>query len=117
MANFTLDDLRAAAEREYGDTTIEIPGEEPVVLLNALRLSKADRKQIVDLQARLGSAEEEGSDIDEVEVVSDLIRVAAKGNSGQRLLDAVDGDLTVLIKILEAYGEETELGEASPSQD
>ncbi|MEU2111517.1 phage tail assembly protein [Streptomyces sp. NPDC019507] len=112
MASFSLDDIRAAAERKYGSTDIEFGGE-TVRLLNPLRLSKARRDELLALQDQLGK-----EDSDQAEVLSKAIRTVAESEKiADKLLTEVGGDLAILAEIFGHYGESTQVGEASASQD
>ncbi|MGA5019249.1 phage tail assembly protein [Streptomyces griseoincarnatus] len=111
MASFSLDDIRAAAERKYGSTDITI-GEDVVRLLNPLRLSKARRDALLALQDEMGK-----DDADQAELLSQAIRTIAESEkAADKLLEAVGGDLAILAEIFGHYGESTQVGEASASQ-
>ncbi|MFE0104134.1 phage tail assembly protein [Streptomyces sp. NPDC059009] len=112
MASFSLDDIRAAAERKYGSTDITF-GEDTVRLLNPLRLSKAKREALAKLQEEMGN-----DDVDQAEALSDAIRTIAESDkAADKLLAVVGGDLAILAEIFGHYGESTQAGEASASQD
>ncbi len=111
MASFTLDDIRAAAERKYGSTDITF-GEDTVRLLNPLRLPKARRDALLALQEEMGN-----DDADQAELLAQAIRTIAESEkAAEKLLEAVDGDLAILAEIFGHYGESTQVGEASASQ-
>ncbi|MEU1309161.1 phage tail assembly protein [Streptomyces cinnamoneus] len=112
MASFPLDDIRRAAEAKYGSTDIEL-GDETVRLLNPLRLPKAKRTELSQLQDHMG-----GDGADQEELLSEAIRlVADTSQSAEKLLAAVNGDLALLAEIFDRYGRGTQVGEASASQD
>jgi hypothetical protein len=113
MAQFTLDDIRDAAEAKYGATEIQLDANTTVRLLNPLRLPKVKRDELTSIQDRL---EEDG--VDQEQVLTDAIRLVAE-TKGQadKLLKAVNGDLAVLAQIFETYGKGTQVGEASASHD
>ncbi|WP_042800927.1 phage tail assembly protein [Streptomyces sp. C] len=111
MASYSLDDIRAAAERKYGSTDIEFGGD-VVRLLNPLRLTKAKRDELMSVQDQLGK-----EDSDQAAVLSQAIRVvAASEAAANKLLEAVGDDLAILAEIFGHYGESTQSGEASASQ-
>lgn len=111
MASFSLDDIRAAAERKYGSTDITL-GEDTVRLLNPLRLPKARRDALLALQEEMGK-----DDADQAELLAQAIRTIAESEkAADKLLEAVDGDLAILAEIFGHYGESTQVGEASASQ-
>jgi hypothetical protein len=110
MAAFSLDDIRAAAERKYGSTDIAF-GEDTVRLLNPLRLPKQKRTDLSALQDKLS---EDGAD--QEALMSEAIRLVAESDKAAgKLLDAVNGDLAVLAEIFDRYGKGTQVGEASAS--
>ncbi|SNS50439.1 phage tail assembly protein [Actinacidiphila glaucinigra] len=111
MASFSLDDIRAAAERKYGSTDIEFGGE-TVRLLNPLRLSKARRDELLAIQDQLGKDE-----ADQAAVMAEAIRcVAESAGAAEKLLKEVGDDLAILAEIFGHYGSSTQAGEASASQ-
>ncbi|MCX5237222.1 phage tail assembly protein [Streptomyces prunicolor] len=111
MASYSLDDIRAAAERKYGSTDIEVGGE-TIRLLNPLRLPKARRDELLALQEQMGK-----DDSDQAELLSEAIRTVAQSEkAADNLLDEVGGDLAILAEIFRHYGESTQAGEASASQ-
>lgn len=111
MASFSLDSIRAAAERKYGSTDITF-GEDVVRLLNPLRLSAARRKALLALQEEMGN-----EDNDQAELLAKAIRTVAESEkAAEKLLDEVSEDLAILAEIFGHYGESTQVGEASASQ-
>ncbi|MEV5136247.1 phage tail assembly protein [Streptomyces syringium] len=112
MASYSLDDIRTAAEAKYGSTDIEL-GDETIRLLNPLRLPKATRKELTQLQDLMA-----GEDADQEELLSEAIRLVAEHpKAADKLLTAVNGDLAVLAEIFDHYGKGTQVGEASASRD
>ncbi|MGV9312588.1 phage tail assembly protein [Streptomyces sp. NPDC003691] len=110
MASYTLDDIRAAADRKYGSTDIQT-GDEMVRLLNPLRLPKSKRDVLLGLQEQMVR-----DDADQAELLSQAIRtVAASETAADSLLAAIDGDLAVLAEVFGRYGDNTQAGEASAS--
>jgi hypothetical protein len=113
MAQFSLDDIRAAADAKYGSTDIQVDEKTTVSLLNPLRLPKEKRDELAKLQDRLDS-DDEG--VDQEQVLADAIRlVADNGRKVDILLKAVGGDLALLAQIFETYGKGAQVGEASAS--
>lgn len=114
MANtFTLDDIRKAAEAKYGSTDIELSDGFVTKLVNPLRLSKEKRAELMAIQK-----DDDGEGQDQEQMLSDAIRlVAEKPIQAERLLEEIDGDLTLLAEIFSNYTKSTQVGEASASQD
>jgi hypothetical protein len=110
--NFTLDDIRKAADKKYGSTEIGLGEGEVVVLLNPLRLPKEKRDVLGDIGSRL---EEDGAD--QAAIMADALRAAAKSASKvEKLIEAIDGDLAILMELFERYTDGTQAGEASASE-
>ena len=110
--SYTLDDIRAAADKKYGSLEINMPDGTTVELVNALRLPKekrAELKRIQDLDTEDESAAEEG-------LKAAIRAIARTSTQAENLLAAVNGDLAVLAIIFDKYNDQTELGEASASQ-
>ena len=113
MAQFSLDDIRAAADAKYGSTDIQVDEKTTVSLLNPLRLSKEKRDELSSLQNKLDSEDE---DVDQEQVLADAIRLVADNDKKvDVLLKAVGGDLALLAQIFETYGKGAQVGEASAS--
>lgn len=109
---FTLDDIRAAAEKKYGSTDITLDDGTELVLLNAMRLPKDRRTKLLASQDLLN---EEGAD--QAAIMADALRLVAEDpRQAEKLLATVGDDLALLAQVFDAYVGETELGEASASQ-
>ncbi|MFE9254035.1 phage tail assembly protein [Streptomyces sp. NPDC006879] len=109
MAQFSLDDIRAAADAKYGSTDIALDDKTTVVLRNPLRLSKAERDELAALQDNLDG----DSDKDQADVLADAIRLVAKDKKvAEKLIDNIDGDLALLAQVFETYSSGTQAGEA-----
>lgn len=127
MANFTLDDIAEAADKQYGSMDIDLSNGEVVHLRNALRLSKQERKDLQALQSQLGESIDEDDDaaedsvapeVDEQKILEEsLVLVAHNKAMGRQLVKDLGGDLGKLLTVFKLYNKDTELGEASASQD
>lgn len=115
--SFTLDDIREAAEKKYGATTFpDVPGGE-VRLVNVLRLSKDKRDALKAVQKR---AKEHGDDedFDVAATYRESIEIVAEtAEQASRLIEEFGEDLGALATIFNLYTSETEMGEASASQN
>ncbi|WP_263729959.1 phage tail assembly protein [Cellulomonas sp. SG140] len=110
MSTMTLDDIRAAAEAKYGSFDVELDGS-TVRLVNPLRMTKAKRKAVLDLQSKLN---DEGSD--QEELLGELIvAVAENPSAGKALVKSIGGDLAMLAVLFEGYSQQVQVGEASAS--
>jgi hypothetical protein len=107
MANYTLDDIRSAADTKYASTDIQV-GDTLVCLINALRLPKEKRAELLAIQDDLDK-----DDADQEEILAKAIRtVAATDKQADALLDAIGEDLAMLAQVFETYGKATQVGEA-----
>lgn len=112
MATFTLEDIQSAADEKYGPTVVEYKGGS-ATFRTPIRMSKDERAQLVELHEAMN---EEGAD--QEKLVEDMLRLTAtKESEAEELIRQVGGDLAVLISILESYLGESQVGEASASQD
>lgn len=134
MAQFTLDDIRSAAEAQYGSLDIPLSPTKTVKMLNAMRHPKEKRAAIMALQDELNALRDKGVDDEgkERELTSDesvelmskqeelmdrlLIAVCESDEAGRALLEALGGDITQKMVVFEKYSEGTQAGEASTSQ-
>jgi hypothetical protein len=111
MSAYTLDDIRAAAEKKYASTDITV-GDTTVTLVNVLRLPKEKRDVFTSLQEEMDS-EDKDEDVDQAAKLADLLRLVAKNEKdADVLLDAIGDDLALLATIFEMYAKGTESGEA-----
>lgn len=109
MATLTLDSIRDAADKKYGSTVVDL-GDDTVELKNPLRLPK-------DLRERLTNLEKADEDGDPLDYFGELYEVLAGKEGAEKLLKALGDDIPLHMTLLSSMTEETELGEASPSQD
>lgn len=114
MSNvYTLDDLRASLEKKYAP--VEIDG---VVLRNVMRLSKDERKTVLDAVAQVNNDgdEQESRDLDVLlDHIKTVITVVGEGTKGAGLAKKVGDDLALGMEILRIWSEATQPGEAQNS--
>lgn len=118
--NFTLDDIRAAAERKYGNVNITLDEKTTVTLLNPLRLETARRDELAALQDRLtdSNSDDEVTAEDQEEALRQALRLVCESPAAaDRLEKALGNDLTMYAAVFEVYSGGVEAGEASGSQD
>jgi hypothetical protein len=107
-SSFSLDDIRAAAERRYGAVPFDLPDGRTLKLLNALRLPKAKRDALAETQKR-----SKDEDVDqEAELVAMLKLLADDENLVDEMVASFDGDLGCVAAMFDLYKQETEPGEA-----
>lgn len=109
MPRFELADIVAAADEKYGPTVIGTPTGD-VTMVNPIRLSKADRKRLADLDKA-----DEAGDIDVDEKLAELLKIALSAADAKKLTAHVKGDLGTLSVIVEKWAKSSQAGEASPS--
>jgi hypothetical protein len=116
MAEVTLDSIRESVEKKYESYDVRLDKDTVVKLRNPIRLPRPERKQLQDLQKSMSA---DGTGVDEMlDLLEQAIRLVADPHAapGQALLDAIDGDDTMLMGIFSEYMSGEDVGEASPSQ-
>lgn len=118
MANvFTLDSLREEVEREFAPVEIVVSDGSKVTLQNLLRLKKKQRDVVLEKLKVLESVEKTDDDTNEIELLaetaSEILDLVA--DDGKKLLKELDGDVSVILKVLNKWMEATQPGEAQPS--
>jgi tail assembly protein len=120
MSKFNTDTLAQKAKEKFEDLEVELSETESVLFQHALRLSKAERKKILDLVDQVtqdDDDEEKSSDATErlekayTDVLTAVAADKAKARAFLKKLDVPQ--LTVLF---EEWLAGTKLGEASSSQ-
>lgn len=105
MTAFSLDEIRAAADVKYSSTDITF-GDDTLVLRNALRLSKAERKDLSEIQDAIKEDPEEG-------MAKALTLVAAdKKIAAKFIKEAAAGDAAILATVFDKYTGQDQAGEA-----
>jgi len=118
MASITLDDLRASVEAKYAPYVIDLGDGKQVTLIQALRLPAAKRDRLMELQKTDDADADAESAEASVEKIREMISLAATdGSAVGDLFAAIGDDPAFLFEILKAYGESSQLGEASPSAE
>lgn len=115
MATFTLDDLRAAADKKYAPTIVEA-GDETFTLPTLLRMDADTRTKITKMISKaeeLVGEDESAEDLDaEIQLFSDLVVEAEANGKGERLLELIGGDVAVLVDLVTAWLKDSQAGEA-----
>jgi len=113
MSNvITVDAIRAEVDQQYAPVTIGLSDGSETVLKNILRLSKTTREVVLEEVKAIQDAANTETEVlaDHVANIIDLV-----SDNGQALLNELDGDLALLMKILEVWMDKTQLGEAENS--
>lgn len=112
----SLNDINHEADEKYGPFIVDdVPGGD-VKLRNALRLAPNEREQMRKLDAAFKAAVHDKDGIKILECGSDLLKLVAVGDDGNRLLGAIEHDPVKVVHILTLYREATQPGEALPSE-
>jgi endonuclease III len=105
MSNvYTLADIRESLEKKYAPLSIDL-GKGKVVLRNAMRLGKEERKEV---QALISSAKTEENTEDAVEELLDnvkaVIRLVADSEKGaETLIEEIGDDLAFALEIVNLW--------------
>ena len=115
MATFTLEDLKNEVSKKYAPTVIK-NGTDQYVLQNLLQLPAKKRNQTMDLVETIDSEEEEKSGIDhQVGVFREIIKVVVADDRGQDLLGLLGDNDALVIELVSAWMDSSQLGEAERS--
>lgn len=112
MATISLTDIQEAAQERYADLEVET-GDDTLVLVNALRLSKANRKKLFALLDKEDEAEDAAPE-DIEDVFDDVFKIVASKAHAATLIGY---DAPVKATIFENYTKATQVGEASSSEN
>lgn len=115
MPTITLDKLKADIEEKYAPVVIDA-GDVQVTLVQVLRLSKAQRKALVDAEKAQEKTDGEFDEDATLERLRAVLRIAATDKDDvEFLIDALGDDLVLLSEVVNAWREGTQAGEASSS--
>lgn len=111
----TLDDIRAEAERRYGNVEMELPSGHVAVLRNYVNLSAEERANLAGVQTRLSAGEDEDADLDMESLVHQALSIVAGKKSADELRTVLG--LGGMLTLFARYGEASQVGEAERSTD
>lgn len=115
MATFTLEDLKNEVSKKYAPTVIK-NGTDQYVLQNLLQLPSTKRNKTMDLVDTLDAEEEDKSGIDyQVEVFREIIQIVEVNDRGQELLDLLGDNDALILELVTAWMDSSQLGEAELS--
>lgn len=115
MATFSLDQLKADVESNYKALELEVGKDDVIELSNVLRLPKEDRTKVAGLLDGLQEAIED-NDLDAIERDALEVLVLAAGKRGKDLEKLLDGNVALIIDLLQKWQEGTQAGEADSSK-
>lgn len=121
MANtFTLDSLREEADKKFAPFKIPLSDGTQVTLRNFLRLSQKTRESVLEGINSLNADndDEDTASLDSIDrmagTAARIIETVADAN-GKKLTKEIDGDIALLMQVINAWMEATQLGEADSS--
>lgn len=124
MANvFTLDSMREEIEKEFAPCQIEVEGK-TLTLRNLLRVPKKNREEIYALLDELGELQrvddEDGSSLVNTEKSAQIALrilplVADSEKLGRALVESIEDDLALSLRVFSRWMEGTQAGEAGGS--
>lgn len=120
---FSLDDIRAAAEAQFGSSNFEYINEDgeqrELVLINPLRLPKKRRDALLGLQDELDAdeADQEALMVKGLHLsAEDYDARTKKSKHVTGFVASHDGDLAVIATVFQLHQKAAQVGEASASQ-
>lgn len=127
MSNvFNLDAMRQDIEKSYSPFEIELPNGKTVTLRNILRVSKERREEVYELLDELAALQrgEDGAGDSGLVVTEKSARIALQifplvaddANLGRKLVDSIEDDLALTLRVFSAWMEGTQAGEAKGSR-
>lgn len=119
---FTLSDIRDAAARKYAPVEVQLDdeGEEILYLIPALRLPKEKREALAKIQEERAAKEEgDATTLDQLaDFLRDYIRIiGSDAKLTEKLLAVIGDDVAEMSEFVAVYNEDTEVGEASTSEN
>lgn len=120
MPNISLADIQKAADKKYGDYVIPVEGGKELRFKNPMRMSRDIRRKLADLfdVKKMLEKAEANPDLDVYDLYREAFELTAVKPAHFAQLDkAVGDDPAIWTLLFEEFGEATEAGEASPSED
>lgn len=120
MPKIILSDIQSAVEKKYSDFEVHLSDGSVLLFVPAMRLPKEKRIQLsaaLDIPGRAARLEADGEWDDIYEVYRDAFRISEKAEGNyERLAKALGDDPAAWQELFVAFNEDTQAGEASPSQ-
>ncbi|GAB3912704.1 phage tail assembly protein [Kibdelosporangium lantanae] len=121
MPNFySLDTLRSDLDREFAPLELDL-GSGRVVLRNLMRINDKDRTAVLQSLAQLEDidTDENETSLTDItllaEAVEFILRTVAADGRGDTLVQALNGDMLLGLRIIERWSEATQAPEAQDS--
>lgn len=123
MSNiFTLDSMREEIEREFAPFQVEMPGGKLLTLRNILRVPKKNRETVYEYLDQISEAQKDdedtlGSTEKSAQIALQIIPLVADNEKlGRQLVEQIEDDLALTLRVFSKWMEGTQAGEAAPSQ-
>jgi hypothetical protein len=120
MSNvYTLETLRADLDKQFAPLQLDL-GNGVLTLRNLMRIDESERKAVLEAIDSI----QDGDDDDEKTAeqleqtsaaLNTVFQIVTADGKGQTLVDQIDGDLMLSMKVLELWTEATQPGEAQNS--
>lgn len=123
MSNlFTLDSIREEADKQFAPVKIGLSDGTEVTLRNLLRL-KSDDRAVVREQIKVFTEQSDDDNEDDRDALSAVDATAAAAteilsrvaDKPRELLEELDGDVGMLVQVVQTWMSGTQSGEAQPS--
>lgn len=117
---YSLADLRADLDREFAPVEVDL-GSGRVVLRNLMRINDKDRTAVLQSLAQLEDidTDENETSLSDVTLLSEavefILRTVAADGQGAALVQALNGDMLLGLRIIERWSEATQAPEAQDS--
>lgn len=117
---FTLDSMREEIEREFSPCQFELPDGKSVTLRNLLRVPKSSREQVFALLDELAALNEEDGAGNSLSATDKSAQIALKiiplvadsEKLGAKLVELIEEDMALTLRVFSAWMESTQAGEA-----
>lgn len=123
MSNiFTLDSMREEIEREFAPFQVEMPGGKLLTLRNILRVPKKNRETVYEYLDQISEAQKDeedslGSTEKSAQIALQILPLVADNEKlGRQLVEQIEDDLALTLRVFSKWMEGTQVGEAAPSQ-
>lgn len=120
---FTLDSMREEIEKEFAPCQFELPDGKTVTLRNILRLPKTGREKVYALLDELADIQKQ-DDADgglvatekSAEIALKIFPLVADSEKlGRQLVESIEEDLALTLRVFSTWMEGTQAGEAEDS--
>lgn len=114
--------MREEIEREFAPFQVEMPGGKLLTLRNILRVPKKNRETVYEYLDQISEAQKDdedtlGSTEKSAQIALQIIPLVADNEKlGRQLVEQIEDDLALTLRVFSKWMEGTQAGEAAPSQ-